>query len=98
MITTEANFDDFWSWLQNNGSYQTVFSYEGAKALFEYLEQLSDDIGKAIDFDPIAWCVEYSEYTDLIDLNNQLNDIYTLEDLENNTVVVSQSPLVIQDF
>ena len=41
------------------------FSYEGKVALFEYLEQLSDDIGEDIELDPIAICCEYSEYSDL---------------------------------
>ena len=38
------------------------FSYEGAKALMEYLEQLSDDLETPIDYDPIAFCCWYSEY------------------------------------
>jgi hypothetical protein len=40
------------------------FSYEGAKALMEHLEQLSEDIGENIDYDPIAFCCDYVEYSD----------------------------------
>lgn len=38
------------------------FTYEGKKALYEYLEQLSDDMGEDIELDVIALCCEYSEY------------------------------------
>lgn len=44
------------------GSYENNFSYEGKRALFDYLENLEDDIGEIIDFDPIALCCEYTEY------------------------------------
>lgn len=38
------------------------FSYDGAKALTEYLEQLSEDIGENIEYDPIAFCCDFAEY------------------------------------
>lgn len=38
------------------------FTYNGKVALFNYLEQLSDDIGEDIELDTIALCCEYSEY------------------------------------
>lgn len=56
----------FADWLyearNRDSSYGNSFSSEGAVALQEYLEQLSDDIGENIEFDPIAWCVEFTEY------------------------------------
>lgn len=44
------------------GDYKNNFSYHGKIALYEYLEQLSDDIGEDVELDPIAFCCEYSEY------------------------------------
>lgn len=44
------------------GSYKNNFSYNGKKALFEHLEQLSEDMGEDIELDPIAICCEYSEF------------------------------------
>ena len=38
------------------------FSYDGKKALFEYLEDLEQDIGEDIELDVIALCCDYSEY------------------------------------
>jgi len=37
------------------------FSYEGLEILFEYLEQLGEDIGEEIELDVIAICCDYSE-------------------------------------
>jgi len=38
------------------------WSYDGARALVEYLEELEDDIGKEIEFDVVALRCEYTEY------------------------------------
>lgn len=38
------------------------FSYDGLEALFNYLEELEDDYGEEIEFDPIALCCEFTEH------------------------------------
>ena len=38
------------------------FSYDGLKALFEYLESYEEDTGEEMELDVIALCCEYSEY------------------------------------
>ena len=40
---------------------QDQFSYEGLEVLFDYLDNLSDDIGEPIELDVIALCCEYYE-------------------------------------
>ena len=40
-------------------------SYEGANALFEYLEELEDSIGEEIEFDAVAIRCEWAEYENL---------------------------------
>jgi hypothetical protein len=47
-------------------SYKNNFSYEGKKALFEYLEELEDSTFEH-ELDPIALCCEYSEYITAVD-------------------------------
>ena len=37
------------------------FSYSGLKALFEYLESLTEDTGEPIEVDVIALCCDFSE-------------------------------------
>ena len=39
------------------------FSYEGLKSLFEYIENLEYDCGEEFEFDVIALCCDYAEYT-----------------------------------
>jgi len=50
------------------------FSYEGLECLFDYFEELEDDIGDVIEFDVIAICCDYSEFT----LDNFLRE-YSLD-------------------
>lgn len=38
------------------------FSYEGCEALYEYLWSFSEDIGEPIEYDPIGFYTEFSEY------------------------------------
>jgi hypothetical protein len=37
------------------------FTYEGQGILFDWFEQLEDDLGEQIEFDPIAICCDFSE-------------------------------------
>lgn len=41
---------------------ENSFSYDGLKALYEYLEQLEDDCGMEIELDVVALDCEYTEY------------------------------------
>ena len=76
------------------------FSYEGAQALMEYLEELSEDIGENIEYDPIAFCCDYEEYneSELPELLAQcgLKDMGELE--ENTTVIHFDGGFIVQAF
>lgn len=43
-------------------TYKNNFTYAGKRALFDYLEQLEEDMGEEIELDTVALCCEYSEY------------------------------------
>ena len=43
-------------------SRKDQFSYEALCALFEYYDELSEDLGEEIAYDPIAICCEWAEY------------------------------------
>ena len=76
------------------------FSYEGAKALFEHLSQYENDCDHELEFDPIAFRCEYSEYNNLEEVKNDY-DFENLEDLERNTVVIKvpdSNKLIIQAY
>lgn len=66
---------EFWDWIKNSGSYSNNFSFEGAKALQAYLDELSDDSGENIEFDPISWCCEYSEYDNALQAYNEYHGV-----------------------
>lgn len=102
---------EFADWVKQSDSYKNNFSFEGAKALQEYLEDLSDDIGENIEFDPIAWCVEYSEYKDFEQFQSDTGyvvgneshsgypDIADLEQLKDSTTVIEfDGGIIVQDF
>lgn len=43
------------------------FSYAGAYALVEWLEELEEGTDEPVEFNPIALCCEFSEYPSLVD-------------------------------
>lgn len=59
MIQT-VNWYTFHDWFQKSDTYKNNFSYNGLKALFDYLEDEPE--ASMMEFDPIALCCEYSEY------------------------------------
>lgn len=59
-----VNSTDFHSAFQDMGRGDE-FSYNGRKALFEYLEEYEQDTGEEIELDVIALCCDYSEHESL---------------------------------
>lgn len=77
------------------------FSYDGLKALYDYLEQLEDDCGTEIELDVIALCCEYSEYGDLEEFQANYGDEYeNIDDIERQTAVIrfNADSFIIQNF
>ena len=77
------------------------FSYEGKKALYNYLEDYEEATGEEIELDIIALCCEYTEYENLEEFNdNYGKDCKSLEDIEYYTQVipVTNERFIIQDF
>jgi hypothetical protein len=77
------------------------FSYEGLNALFDYLEELSEDTGANIELDVIALCCEFTEYADLDEIRGNYfkTALDTLDDLHDYTQVIQfETGIIIQDF
>jgi hypothetical protein len=55
------------------------FSYKGLRALFEYLEEITDE-ENPLKLDVIALCCDYVEYKNLEEF---LNDYYTTEQIND---------------
>jgi hypothetical protein len=77
------------------------FSYEGLHALYDYLDDLSYDMGQAIEFDPIAICCEFREYESFKQLQEDYPDIEDFDELFQETIVISledSDGFLIQQF
>ena len=81
MLIQQVNFSQFCDSFSD--SYKNNFTYEGKKALFEYLEQLSDDMGENIELDIIALCWEYNEYSDIEEIKAYILILKILRTYEN---------------
>lgn len=78
---------------QGSNTYQNHFSHDGLIALFEYIEQVEDDIGEEFELDVVGICCDYTEYDSLEEFNGAMNylsddKIYTLDDIREETVVI----------
>ena len=94
---------DFVGWFWGSDTYKRNFSYDGLNSLFDYFEELEEDMGQEIDFDPIAICCEFSEYENLNEIKESYSsvEINNIDDLRDNTNVIeieNTDRLIIQDF
>ena len=64
------------------------FSYDALTALYNYFEQLEDDIGEELDLDIIAVCCDYCEYKDFQELKSNYLNIKTLDELKDRTEII----------
>ena len=65
------------------------FSFDGLKALFEYLEDLESDIGEEIELDVIALCCEYAEYDSLKEYNDAYDTKYgEIDAIQDDTTLI----------
>ena len=97
MLVKTVNFNDFLEEFRNYGR-EDQFSYEGKKALFDYLEELSEDLGEPIELDIIGICCDFTEYDSIEEFNHDYS--HTIEDIRDYTTVIpidSQS-FIIQNF
>ena len=62
------------------------FSPLGRRKLFDYFEQLEEDLGEDIEFDVIAICCDYSEDT----IENVLKEynLESIDELRDQTTVI----------
>ena len=98
---TKANFRDTFL----TSAYSENFSYGGLTALYDYFEELEDDIGQTIEFDLVGIAGEYSELTiDELRDNYSINkNIDVIEYLQERTQVIEiensdSDSVIIQDY
>jgi hypothetical protein len=80
---TESQFIDAF---RRSDFRKDSFSYEGLKALYNYLWDLSEDVGD-IELDIIEIDCDYTEYCNLKDMQNHY-DVQSLDDVRDNTTLI----------
>ena len=76
------------------------FSYDGLTALYDDLTQYEESCDTELEFDPIAYCCEYTEFDSFEDVKKNY-DVETLEELQDKTTVLkipNSEKLVIQNY
>ena len=77
------------------------FSYEGLKALFEYLEEYEDSTGEEVELDVIGLCCEYMEYDSLKEYNDDYDTKYSqIEQVGDDTqlIQIDDNRFIIQQY
>ena len=87
-ITDTITLSRFRDYFFQSDQYKNNFSYEGLKALYDYLCDLSEDMGNDIEMDYIGFSCDYSEYEDFKQFQEDYKDIGNMEDLEQQTTVI----------
>lgn len=115
IIDTITDSSHFYQWCadaQRRDSSYGHFTYEEANAIQAYFEELSEDIGEPIEFDPIAWCVEFTAYDGFDGFKNDTGwtdsegshegheDIKNIDDLRDHTTVieVENGTIIVGEF
>ena len=83
-----VSFSTFADTFRSSDNYKNNFSYGWLKALFDYFEEYEKDTGEELEFDMVALCCEYEEYSDLAELKGDYTDIDSFDDLEEKTQVI----------
>ena len=99
-MKTTVDFYEFSRWFEQNRPNN--FTRVGLRELFDYLEQLEEDCGKEINFDPIALCCEYTEYDNIAEFHLEYDsedypDIDSLYDY-TQVIPVGLEGFIIQQF
>ena len=85
----------------NNMYRGEQFSYDGLKALYEYLVEYEEDTGTEVELDVIALCCEYAEYDSLKEFQANYGEEYeSIEAISNATALIpiDDNSFIIQQF
>ena len=87
MIVSTVNEHEFIQQFKDRGR-DSQFSREGLQALFQYLEDYSEDTREDFQLDVIALCCDYTEYSSFEDVQQDYKYCDSLEYLQDHTHVI----------
>lgn len=78
---------------------QHGFTYEGANALFDYLDEYERDTGQELEFDPIAFRCEFHEHETIEEALTEYQ-FQSLSMLERETqfILLDNGGIIVQAF
>ncbi len=82
-MKTTVNFSQFLDAFSD--TYKNNFSYEGKRALFDYLENYEQETGEEIELDIVALYCEFTEFENLADFYAAYSDKEKYPDLDKLT-------------
>ena len=98
-MKTTVNFSHFVDAFQVR---KDNFSYDGLRALFDYLESFEEDTGEEMELDVIALCCDFTEYENIAEFQEAYSSDYeTLEDIRDVAIVIEiedSEAFIIQNF
>ena len=112
-IIETVNFSSFCDAWNRSDDRKNSFSYQGKRALFDYLEEHSESTGEPVELDIIALDCEYVEYENAIEAwrvyegysapgeeeKEDITEEEALEYLNNNTQVITfDGGIIIANF
>lgn len=76
------------------------FSDQGLEVLFNYLEEIEADTGEEIEFDVIALCCGFAEYSNIRDFNADYGTNYeeSAEIEETSVIEIDDEAFIIHAF
>ena len=100
MLVKRVSFNDFVKEFEEFGR-EEQFSFEGKKALYNYLNELAEDLGEPIELDVVGICCDFTEYEDLTEFNHDYQlDLDDIDDISYYTTVIpiDGKAFIIHDF
>lgn len=103
MLVKKVSFNDFLEEFKKYGR-EDQFTYEGKRALYNYLNELGDDSGQPIELDVIGICCDFTEYQNLEEFANDygytIGEVNSITDIYDYTTVIliNDESFIIQDF
>jgi len=83
-----------------NAMSNSNFTYEGLSALWEYFEEYENETETELELDPIAFRVEFIEYDNIKEFNNDYETEYNnYNEIEETLVIpIDDERFIIQGF